>query len=92
MHYDHPAALLRHGATLCKTCEGTGQVDVSIGPPWAAEVIRECRDCRGQGIHTDELKTYRCIARRLVSGGKHETKSLNLPTLQCPPHPRNGTR
>lgn len=73
MHYDHPAALLRHGATLCTTCEGTGQVDVSIGPPWRAEVIRECRDCRGRGIHLDELKTYRCTLRRLVSGGKHAT-------------------
>lgn len=56
--YDHAAALLRHGARLCRECQGEGVLDISQGPPWCAEIIRECPVCHGRGLHLDELKTY----------------------------------
>lgn len=59
--YNHTAALLRHGARLCRECGGEGVLDISQGPPWCAEIIRECPVCRGRGLHLDELQTYRRV-------------------------------
>jgi hypothetical protein len=60
-HFDHEAALLRHGARLCRECGGEGVLDISQGPPWCAEIIRECPVCHGRGLHLDELQTYRRV-------------------------------